>query len=294
MKRCPGCNTVYPSSEATCHACGFTCETIDNFPAYAPDAAHEGSGFKSSSFHQLAAREAGNFWFRARNRLIVWTLGQYCEGLDGGSFLEIGCGTGYVLSGIAKAYPHAQLHGSELFTQGLTFAASRLPSVNLMQMDARQIPFEEEFNCIGAFDVLEHIEEDRQVLHQIHRALKQRGMVILTVPQHRWLWSPVDRYACHVRRYSANELQTKLQETGFEMLRSTSFVTGLLPFMLVSRFFQRFSTVDTGKPNDGLSIASWLNFLFEKMLNAEVRLIRWGINFPFGGSRLIVARKMEK
>lgn len=292
MKQCLTCSATFSSLQQICEACGLSHEILEGFPAYASAYIQEGVGFKSSYFRELAALEAKNFWFRARNRLIIWALGQYSSEFR--SFLEIGCGTGYVLSGIAKAYPTVNLQGSELFTAGLHFAASRLPSVHLMQMDARHIPFIDEFDSIGAFDVLEHIEEDTQVLMQIHKALKPAGILTITVPQHAWLWSSVDEHACHVRRYSANELHTKLQESGFEVLRSTSFVTSLLPAMALSRYIQKRSPKEPDNESTGLETSPWLNYIFEKMLNAEIHMIRRGINFPLGGSRLVVARKLQE
>jgi len=252
--------------------------------------AHEGGGFKANYFADLAGLEAAHFWFRVRNRLIIWALGEYCPEFL--SFLEIGCGTGYVLSGMAEAYPRAQFYGSEIFTAGLAFAAARKPTINFMQMDARNIPFVDEFDAIGAFDVLEHIAEDKQVLAQMHNALKLRGIVLLTVPQHAWLWSYVDDYACHVRRYSAKELHGKLETAGFEILRSTSFISSLLPAMLASRWVQKLSPVEDADPTAELRISPWLNYLFEKMVGAEVAMIQRGVNFPLGGSRLTIARKV--
>ena len=147
---------------------------VGGFVCYAPELALEGSGgFKSGFFRDLAALEDKNFWFRSRNKLIVWALGKY--GASFRSFLEIGCGTGYVLSGISKAFPDRELFGSEIFTTGLSFAMERLTSSLLMQMDAREIPFVEEFDVIGAFDVLEHIQEDDEVLVQVQQALKLGG-----------------------------------------------------------------------------------------------------------------------
>jgi SAM-dependent methyltransferase len=201
MKRCLACNIRYASSIFDCPSCGFRPTHVDGFPAYAPDFAHGGGGFKTSFFSELARLEDGNFWFQSRNKLILWSLGEYCRNFQ--SFLEIGCGTGYVLSGISKLFPNATLHGSEIFTAGLGFAAAKLPLVNFIQMDGRNIPFDEEFDVIGAFDVLEHIEEDELTLAQMHAALKPRGIMLITVPQHAWLWSPIDEYACHVRRYTA-------------------------------------------------------------------------------------------
>ena len=158
-------------------------------------------------------------------------------------------------------------------------------------MDARHIPFVNEFDAIGAFDVLEHIDEDEQVLMQMREALKPNGIMLLTVPQHAWLWSPVDEYACHVRRYSAKELHAKVERAGLEILRSTSFVSTLLPAMCASRFIQNSSTKKIDASLEA-SISPKLNHIIKTLLNAEVAMIRNGLNFPLGGSRLIVARRL--
>ena len=50
-----------------------------------------------------------------------------------------------------------------------------------------------------AFDVIEHIDEDEMVLTQMYKALQPNGGMILTVPQHPFLWSNQDEFACHVR-----------------------------------------------------------------------------------------------
>jgi SAM-dependent methyltransferase len=289
MKRCLACNELYPPSMNNCPHCGAGPALVDGFCAYAPELAHGGGGFKSVYFSDLSSLEGVNFWFRARNQLIVWALEKYCS--DFHSFLEIGCGTGYVLSGISKKFRPERLYGSEIFTEGLRFAATQLPSVNFMQMDARNIPFEEEFDVIGAFDVLEHIAEDERVLSQVHAALKPRGHMLLTVPQHKWLWSPVDEYACHVRRYSASDLRKKIEAAGFQVLRSTSFISILLPAMVVSRFFQSGTSVDKFDPRNELRLSSWLNSMLFQMLRVESWIIKAGINFPIGGSRLVIARR---
>jgi SAM-dependent methyltransferase len=273
-----------------CPECGDAPVVVDGFSAYAPEFSHEGGGFKAGYFSELARLEEANFWFRARNQLIVWALQAYCPNAH--SILEVGCGTGYVLSGIAEAFPQASLSGSEIFTAGLGFAAGRLPSVCFMQMDARIIPFYEEFDVIGAFDVLEHIEEDELVLSQVHDALKLGGYMIVTVPQHAWLWSAADEYACHVRRYESVDLRRKIESAGFEVMRTTSFVTTLLLPMMLSRLLQGKGKSRSFDATAELKIAPWLNELFYKLLRSELALIRKGANLPFGGSRLVVARKV--
>lgn len=290
MKRCISCDARYASSTHSCPSCGFVPSLVGGFDSYAPDFAHDGGGFKSDYFSELALLEDANFWFRSRNKLLMWALENYSPNFQ--SLLEIGCGTGYVLSGISKKIPHATLYGSEIFITGLGFAHARLPSAKFMQMDARNIPFENEFDVIGAFDVLEHIGEDERVLAQMHAALSPQGFMFLTVPQHKWLWSSVDEHACHVRRYSATDLHEKIEAAGFQIMRSTSFVTTLLPAMMISRFLSKKVSAKKFDATAELKISPWLNSIFSRLLNAELALIKRGFNFPVGGSRLVVAKKI--
>lgn len=206
------------------------------------------------------------------------------------SYLEVGCGTGYVLSGMAKAFPQTAINGSELFSNGLHFASGRVPRASFMQMDARKIPYKEEFDVAGAFDVLEHIAEDETVLEQLYSAIKPQGGMVITVPQHPWLWSQADEYACHERRYTAQELRRKVQAAGFDIALDTSFVTLLLPAMLVSR---KKKNQGDYNPLAEFHMSPTFNALLEKILRLEAALIRAGCRFPVGGSRLMVLKRLS-
>jgi SAM-dependent methyltransferase len=261
---------------------------VDGFLAWAPELAKNNDGFPQESFEVLASVEASNFWFRARNDIILWALRKYFPGFH--SMLEVGCGTGFVLSAIDQAFPNARIAGSEIYTAGLAFAAKRLPGVELLQMDARKLPYEAEFEVIAAFDVIEHILEDELVLQNFHRALKPGGGCLITVPQHQWLWSHVDETACHKRRYSASELHAKVNTAGFRIVRSTAFVTLLLPLMLASRILAR----RKGQADDQeLVLKPALDRTLEAIMNFECLLIKAGISLPFGGSRIVVLERKE-
>lgn len=247
------------------------------------------TGFKAHYFKELVEVEAGNFWFRGRNQLILWAIGRYHPEMK--SFLEIGCGTGFVIAGISKQYPNVKLFGSEYLEEGLVYARQRVPTAEFTQLDARRIPLESELDAIGSFDVLEHITEDEVVLQQMFKALKPGGFAFVTVPQHRWLWSAVDEYACHVRRYGAVELDAKVCAAGFEVVRSTSFVSLLLPAMYISRWFKQGKMDASVDAAAELRVNPILNKIFEFVLRFELALIRVGFSLPAGGSRLLVARK---
>lgn len=290
MRVCPACGSARSDDAWTCADCGSQPDVIGGFTAFAPALASSGAGFREDYFADLAAIEAGSFWFRARSALIIWAMQRYVP--DVRSFLEIGCGTGFVLRGVHDTYPSAELSGSEVFTAGLAFAAQRVPSARFYQMDARSIPFRDEFDAIGAFDVIEHIDEDEAVIAEVAKALRPGGRFLITVPQHPRLWSAQDEHAFHVRRYTARELRRKLETAGFDVLRMASFVSLLLPLMFVSRRRLRRERAESEfDAIDAVRLPWAINQALETVMAVERAFIRRGVSFPAGGSLLVVARK---
>jgi SAM-dependent methyltransferase len=182
--------------------------------------------------------------------------------------------------------------GGEIFLSGLRAARRRLGADTLLlRMDARRIPFREEFDLVAAFDVLEHIEDDRAALAEIFRAVKPGGGILLSVPQHPWLWSRADDVACHQRRYRRGELARKVREAGFEILFQTSFVTTLLPAFILQRFLERRNP--DAAPGAGLTPPAPVNAALEAVLTFERLVIRCGFRLPLGSSRFLVARRPD-
>jgi len=214
----------------SCSNCRQTPASSAERPILAPTVA---GGFDPASFDMLSDAEEGSFWFRQRNALITETLGRYAG---------VGLGPGDRLRQQLRA-PGGQgpvpVVGAELHPEGLAYARRRLPGVPLLQLDARDLPFREEFQAIGAFDVIEHIDDDRSALASMYAALPPRGTLLVTVPQHPWLWSHTDEAAHHERRYTRRLLRRRLTDAGFEILLTTSFVSTLLPLMAASRILKR-------------------------------------------------------
>lgn len=243
------------------------------------------SPFPSSSYGQLAQAESRHWWFRVRNKVVLWALTKKVKPFN--SLLEIGCGTGYVLEGISRAWPQIELHGSEYFEEGLEHARKRVPTARFRQLDAIQLDEIDRYDVVGAFDVIEHIEQDETVLRNLARAIRPGGSLVLTVPQHRWLWSQVDDYACHVRRYRRTELIAKVQQAGLQVSYTSSFVSLLVPLMWLSR--KRASKQHD--PMTEFNIPRWLNRTLETVMQFELQLLKMGIRFSVGGSLLLIATK---
>lgn len=242
--------------------------------------------FPQSAFRYLAEAESRHWWFRSRNRVIFWILRTRVRGIT--NFLEVGCGTGFVISSIAAAFPALELEASEYFEDGLVFARQRLPKCRFRQLDATAMAEQDAYECIGSFDVIEHIDADETVLSNFHLALRPGGFLLLTVPQHPWLWSAADDYAHHVRRYTAQELRRKVLHAGFRIDYCTSFVSLLLPLMALQRLSSRNQNYN---PDNEFKISPLLNAALYLVMLLELTLLRLGLRFPAGGSLLLVARK---
>lgn len=293
MKTCPNCHHEMNDMHWQCSNCTWSGQQNGTYISLLTDENQlEITGYRDEFFAPLAAIEAEHFWFQARNRIIVWALKTYFPHIQ--NFLEIGCGTGFVLSGIHRAFPDLHLSGAEYYPSGLSFAQSRVPDATFYQLDARAMPFEHEFDVIGAFDVIEHIKEDELVLSEVFKALKPGGGVLLTVPQHKFLWSVADEYKHHERRYARQELVDKLRSAGFEVVHATSFVTFLLPVMYLSRLTQNTYKQQSDNVPDRmteLDISPLANSLLKPVMRVEIAAIQRQVRLPMGGSLLIVARK---
>ncbi len=288
MRICTACDERFDGPQWQCPACGHSPPCDEGRPVLLFDPDGPSSSDARYRFDELAAAQAWHFWFRNRTRLIVWALRRYFP--EARTFLELGCGAGFVSAAIRDAVPGLTITAGDSLREALAFAGRHLPQVALIQLDARQIPFEAEFDVIGAFDVLEHMDQDEAVLQQIFRANRPGGGALITVPQHPWLWSRVDDFSCHKRRYTRREAITKIRRAGFEILRVTSFVSSLLPLLVLSRLSSR--RAQSGfDPVSELRVSGSVNMALQFMLDAERLLIQAGASFPAGGSLLVAARR---
>ena len=281
-KRCIACRQTFENGW-NCPQCGAGPRAHDGILLFAPDVALDHEGFDPEHFQRLAGYDDWYFWFVARRELLLWIATRAAGEVR--AYLEIGCGTGGVLAAFADARPEWNVAGTEVLVEGLRRARAKAPRAFVFQADGGSLPFDRSIDMIGAFDVLEHIDDDRQALRELQQSLRAGGLLLLTVPQHPALWSGSDELAHHKRRYTRRELVGKVRESGFDIVYVTSFAMFLLPLMALSR---------RRKPRDPwreFEISRGLNALLLLLFRIELALIRHGIRMPFGGSLALLARK---
>jgi len=288
--KCQGALSVLDDAYL-CDKCAVKYPTVDGFPSFI-DWHVSRDSFDAGAFKFLYKMEQTHFWHVGKKEIILDVLKRSVPGLDNARMLEIGCGNGSVLNYLRRN--NINMEGCDLFREGLRLCRQRTGEVPLYQIDTLALPFKEEYEVIGLFDVLEHIEDDGKALSEIRKALRPGGYLILTVPAYQFLWSKKDEKAHHRRRYSKKDLIAKLERSGFSVNKVTYFMCSLFPLLASSRLIGK---LFNNKEMDGGSINSLeyktipvINDIFLAFLRSEKYLIRY-IDLPFGASLLVLAGK---
>ncbi len=255
--------------------------------------------YTAEQFAPLFAVEDRHFWFRSRNRCITAGLRSLPEFATIRDVLEVGCGTGVVLAQLQRLFPDGRLIGMDLFEEGLKFARQRFQGT-LIQGDVFQHFFEQPFDLIGAFDVIEHLDDDEKILRRFWQEIRPGGHLIVTVPAHQGLWSYFDDLAHHRRRYAPAELECKLVSAGFADIYVTQFMAALFPPMWLKRRLlgEQAAKLSQASPQQqqaavesDLRVSPFVNWLFELFLRPEVFFIRHRLRVPLGTSLLALATR---
>ncbi len=246
-------------------------------------------------FEPLFAAEERHFWFVARNRVICAMAKKALGDESNVSILEVGCGTGNVLRALEADFPQAQLTGMDLFHEGLLFASRRVSS-GLVQADLAYPPFKRPVDLLGMFDVLEHIQNDTDVLCQAEKLIRPGGWLLLTVPSDPNLWSYFDVASHHVRRYTEKELTDKVENAGFVLQFSSPYIAATYPLVWLARTAREHTgSEDAGsvesRAEEELKIIPIANEILRGILSIEASWLSNGHRLPFGSSLVLLARK---
>jgi SAM-dependent methyltransferase len=140
-----------------------------------------------------------------------------------GRFVEMGAGTGHMTRlfldrGFSGACHDLGEDSRQMMRSNLADAGERMRVVDdLSELSPG------EFDYLFAFEVLEHIESDREVFREWVRYLKPGGRVLLSVPAHSRKYGRSDELVGHVRRYEKGQLHHLMHETGIDDIQIINY-----------------------------------------------------------------------
>jgi SAM-dependent methyltransferase len=243
--------------------------------------------YPEDAHNSLLVAEQGT-WFQYRNEVIADLIS---KNPFSGEFCEIGAGNGIVSLHLQNlGYDVAAV---EPVASGAANCLARsIKKVRQATLEQLALP-ENSVGAVGAFDVIEHLNDPLELLLEAHRVLRADGIFFVTVPAHRFLWSSVDVYSGHFRRYSKKHLVEQLASAGFVPLECRHFMN----LLVLPAFLLRVLPEWCGrKPNESDSLSETRNIL-KKSYPLEVcvaleKKLRLNAYLPFGTSLIGAFRKI--
>jgi len=225
-----------------------------------------------------------HWWFRARRRIVFSLLDRHYARSDG-RVLDLGCGVGNNLAALKR---YGETWGADSSPRALEYCRrdfrGRLDEVILPD----RVPYPDDtFDLIVMFDVLEHVADDLAAARRVFRLLRPGGLLALTVPALRWLWSRHDVEHHHQRRYHRPELRRVLREAGFEVLKLSYMNCFLLPAMAAARLLLPAKVTSARDLSAGARPAARI---LEAVFASERHLLKIA-NLPVGGSLVAICRR---
>lgn len=190
MIRCAKCHSpLHKNSHGYfCPDCNTHLSDHGGILRFSPTETDNENHFPEAAFEILYKAEENNFWFRVRNLIIGEVVQNHLP--THSRLIEVGCGTGFVSRYLKKMGYHVEC--GDLYLAGLQYCKERDAGEAYYQFNLYEPIFSEEYDCYCAFDVLEHVDDDSLVLDNMYSGLKPGGLLFLTVPACRMLWSYAD------------------------------------------------------------------------------------------------------
>lgn len=141
--------------------------------------------------------------------------------------LDVGCGTGEILSAIRKLYPTVSLQGIDISQEMLKQAENKkIDNVKLYLGDAEHLPFEKaKFDVLICTDSFHHYPNPQRTIAEFYRVLQNNGYLLLAdfwkpfpIRQLMNIFIPFSNEG-DVKIYSRSEILNFLKHSGFQDIR---------------------------------------------------------------------------
>ena len=219
-------------------------------------------------YQQMAELDDRHWWYRARRRILAALVRREARPPANAKILEIGCGSGHNLSMLAD---FGHVDGLELDDEMRALSEKRLGR-KIMRSPLPELSEvkDKSYDLIGAFDVIEHIDDDHAALAAIATKLRPGGKFMMTVPAHPWMWTAHDVANHHKRRYSKRALRALIDGSPMRLEKIGYFNSLLFPLAVADRAAAKLRGKDDG--NVSLPPAP-LNSALEAVFGAERYLV---------------------
>jgi 2-polyprenyl-3-methyl-5-hydroxy-6-metoxy-1,4-benzoquinol methylase len=282
---CPRCRQGQISLENTrCAYCHFEARVEGKILDLRSPVQHE--DYSECGAAALAEVECEHFWFAERRRMILDVLRRAPWPSTARRLLDLGCGSGYMLEQLERA--GFKMIGADMHIGGLRLAAER-STAPLICGRVEDLSLADPVDAVALLDVIEHAADDGALLRQAATLVRRGGLLLVTVPALRQLWSEFDVKGGHKRRYHARELRQLFRDAGLESLSVHYFFSfAVLPIWLQRRRIAK--RAPESNPRYLRPPPPMVNRILAAAAGAERLAIRAGMKMPVGSSLIGLGR----
>ena len=219
-------------------------------------------------YQQMAELDERHWWYRARHKVLAELIRREVQPPANAKIHEIGCGTGHNLAMLGE---FGHVDGLELDDEARSISEKRLGRTVMSAPlpELAGVP-SHHYDLIGAFDVIEHVDDDAAALASIATRLKSGGKFVMAVPAHQWMWTAHDVVNHHKRRYSKHALKRLIEASPMKLTKIGYFNSLLFPLAVAERAASKLRN----KENADVRLpTALLNVTFEKVFAAERYLV---------------------
>ena len=222
--------------------------------------------------------EKEHWWYKGRREIISSIISKFVFKNNKLKILDFGAGSG--ANTIALSH-YGEVYVYEKDENALQLLKKRFEKISdIFVLD--EINENIFFDLIIASDVIEHIENDDEIIKFFSRVLKNDGNILITVPSYNFLYTERDKVLGHFRRYNINALKKKTNKY-FKIIK-LSYYNFFLFFLSVVLFvFLKLFKIKSLITSPENTPNFFLNNLFYKIFSSEKFLLKY-LNFPFGAS----------
>jgi SAM-dependent methyltransferase len=219
-------------------------------------------------YDRMAELDELHWWYRARRGVIAALIERHAKPPPDAALLEVGCGTGHNLPMLAE---FGRVDAIEIDEEARTIAEKRLGRpIHGSRLPELPGIAEHHYDLIGAFDVIEHVDEDHAAVASLAKRLKPGGKLVVTVPAHQWMWSAHDVVNHHQRRYSKAGLKALIDGSPLKLEKIGYLNSLLFPLAVGARFAGKLVGKDS---SDDTLPPKPVNWAFEKIFGLERHLV---------------------
>ena len=231
-----------------------------------------------------------HWFYRGKRAIVRWWITHYLELKPDDLLIDGGMGTGTWLMEMSSS---CRIVGLDSYEESLTIARPRIEAVGgqVLKTTLNQIDLPDGMaQVVTLLDVLEHLDDDAGALQEMIRLTRPDGLIVITVPALRWLWSDWDVTLQHRRRYHLDDFQRLVRQEGVEVLHCAYINSFLVfPIFLVRQWRKLFPVQPNTRRAEDTIPPSLINSL---LYQSFVRPACWPwFHPPVGVSLLAVLRR---